>query len=43
MRDAAAAVLRTDNRVVLTYLPESQPADSNVLEVPAAVDEEVAA
>ena len=43
IRDAAAAVLREDNRVVLTYLPESQPANSNVLDEPATVDEEVAA
>ncbi len=43
IREAAGAVLRKDNRVVLTYLPEIQPADSNVLEAPAAIDEEVAA
>jgi predicted Zn-dependent peptidase len=43
IREAAAAVLRKDNRVVLTYLPEVQPADSNVLDAAMAVDEEVAA
>ena len=43
IREAAGAVLRKDNRVVLTYLPESQPADSNVLDAAAVIDEEVAA
>jgi predicted Zn-dependent peptidase len=31
IRDVAAAVLRADNRVVLTYLPQQPPADSAVL------------
>jgi len=37
IRSVAAATFRADNRVVLTYVPETSPADE------AAVDEEVAA
>jgi hypothetical protein len=43
IRDAAAAVLRSDNRVILTYLPDLPPADTSVVDDHAAVDEEVAA
>jgi predicted Zn-dependent peptidase len=43
IRDVAATVLRPDNRVVLTYLPELPPADSAVLAEAEEIDEEVAA
>jgi predicted Zn-dependent peptidase len=46
IRDVAATVLRPDNRVVLTYLPELPPADSAVVaeaEETEEIDEEVAA
>ncbi|HEV8490195.1 MAG TPA: pitrilysin family protein [Candidatus Limnocylindrales bacterium] len=43
IRDVAATVLRRDNRVVLTYLPEIPPADSAVVAEPVEIDEEVAA
>jgi predicted Zn-dependent peptidase len=46
IRDVAAAVLRGDNRVVLTYVPEQPPADSEALPLPAkapAESERVAA
>jgi hypothetical protein len=42
IRDAAAAVFRPDNRLVLTYLPEGSSADDVTLPVDEA-DEEVAA
>jgi zinc protease len=41
--DASVGVLRADNRVVLTYVPEQPPADAAVVDVPDQVDEEVAA
>jgi zinc protease len=45
--EVAAATFRPDNRMVLTYLPEVQPADSGVVDADAegrdGVDEEVAA
>ena len=40
---SSAAVLRSDNRVILTYLPELPPADTSVVDDHVAVDEEVAA
>jgi predicted Zn-dependent peptidase len=43
IRDVSATVLRPDNRVVLTYLPEVPPADSAEVAEPIAIDEEVAA
>jgi predicted Zn-dependent peptidase len=43
IRDVAATVLRPDNRVVLTYLPELPPADSAIVAEPMEIDEEVAA
>jgi len=43
IRDVAAIVLRPDNRVVLTYLPELPPADSAVVAETEEVDQEVAA
>ncbi len=46
IRNVAAQVLRADNRVVLTYVPERPPADSDVLAEPEPVtadDEQVAA
>jgi len=48
IQEAAAATLRPDNRVVLTYVPEQSPVDSIALEEPAetefeAEDEQVAA
>jgi predicted Zn-dependent peptidase len=43
IRDVSATVLRPDNRVVLTYLPEVPPADSAEIAEPIAIDEEVAA
>jgi predicted Zn-dependent peptidase len=43
IRDVAATVLRPDNRVVLTYLPEIPPADSAIVDEPVEIDEEVAA
>jgi hypothetical protein len=39
----AAAVFRTDNRVVLTYLPELPPADSTAVDSEAAEAAEAAA
>jgi predicted Zn-dependent peptidase len=43
IQEAARAVFRPDNRVVLTYVPERQPADSASLPADGVVDEEVAA
>jgi predicted Zn-dependent peptidase len=45
IRDVAAAVFREDNRLVLTYLPETAPTDDVALAPPegAADEEEVAA
>jgi predicted Zn-dependent peptidase len=43
IRDAAGAVFRPDNRVVLTYVPAGPPADEGAVEEEVAVDEEVAA
>ena len=43
IREVAADVFRSDNRVVLTYVPEEAPADAKMLPDPAAQDEEVAA
>jgi predicted Zn-dependent peptidase len=43
IQEAARAVFRPDNRVVLTYVPERQPADAASLPADAEVDEEVAA
>jgi predicted Zn-dependent peptidase len=43
IRDAAAAVLRPDNRVVLTYLPDLPAADTSVADETESIDEEVAA
>lgn len=47
IREVAAATFREDNRLVLTYLPESPPADSDAVDADAhpaeAGDEEVAA
>jgi predicted Zn-dependent peptidase len=43
IRDAAAAVFRRDNRVVLTYIPEEAPIDAAAGDEDDAVDEEVAA
>jgi predicted Zn-dependent peptidase len=45
IREITAQVFRPENRVVLTYLPEMPPADSNVqpADEPVTVDEEVAA
>ncbi len=45
IRDVASRVLRADNRVVLTYVPEGAPADAEaVRETQAATeDEQVAA
>jgi predicted Zn-dependent peptidase len=43
IRDVASTVLRRDNRVVLTYLPELPPADSAVVAEVEEIDEEVAA
>jgi hypothetical protein len=45
--EVAAATFRPDNRLVLTYLPDTPPADSAVLDADEAertpTDEEVAA
>jgi predicted Zn-dependent peptidase len=45
--DVAAATFRPDNRLVLTYLPETAPIDSDMLDADEAerapADEEVAA
>ena len=44
--EVAAATFRPDNRLVLTYLPEAQPADSEAIDADAATEdagEEVAA
>jgi hypothetical protein len=45
--DVAAATFRQDNRLVLTYLPETAPVDSDMLDADAAErapsDQEVAA
>ncbi len=43
LREAAAATFRADNRVVLTYVPETPPADSAVAEEPEAMESEAAA
>ena len=43
IQDAARAVFRADNRVVLTYVPERPPADSASLPADVEIDEEVAA
>jgi predicted Zn-dependent peptidase len=43
IQDAARAVFRADNRVVLTYVPERPPADSASLPADIEIDEEVAA
>jgi predicted Zn-dependent peptidase len=44
IRNVAASVLRPDNRVVLTYLPELPPADTTaVFDEAREIDEEVAA
>ncbi len=44
IREVAAATFRPDNRLVLTYLPESPPAETNALdETDETGDEEVAA
>ena len=43
IQEAARAVFRRDNRVVLTYVPERQPADTASLPIESPVDEEVAA
>ncbi|MDQ2966584.1 MAG: insulinase family protein [Chloroflexota bacterium] len=43
IREVAGSVLRPDNRVVLTYLPELPPADSAIVAEPEEIDQEVAA
>ena len=43
IREAAGAVFRRDNRVVLTYVPENAPADAAAAEEHEDIDEEVAA
>jgi zinc protease len=44
IREVAAATFRPDNRLVLTYLPETPPAESDALdEASEAADDEVAA
>jgi predicted Zn-dependent peptidase len=43
IQEAARAVFRKDNRVVLTYVPERQPADAASLPADADVDQQVAA
>ena len=46
IREVAAATFRPDNRLVLTYLPEAAPADSDAIDADAHAsdtDEEVAA
>ncbi|MHB8459188.1 MAG: peptidase M16, partial [Candidatus Limnocylindrales bacterium] len=40
---AAADVFRSDNRVVLTYVPATAPADAAALDAAEAVDDEAAA
>ncbi len=42
IQEAAAATLRPDNRVVLTYVPEQSPVDSIALEEPAETEVEAA-
>ena len=42
IQEAAAATLRPDNRVVLTYVPEQSPVDSIALEEPAETEFEAA-
>jgi zinc protease len=41
--EVSAATFRQDNRLVLTYLPETPPAESEAIDADAAEDEEVAA
>ena len=41
--EVAAATFRQDNRLVLTYLPETPPAESEAIDADKAEDEEVAA
>ena len=43
IREAAGAVFRPDNRVVLTYVPDEAPADASAVAAREDVDEEVAA
>jgi zinc protease len=43
IREVSAAVFRPDNRAVLTYLPETPPADDSIVDASQPSDEEVAA
>ena len=40
IQEVAAATFRADNRLVLTYLPEGQPADSDAVDPDASADAE---